>query len=256
MKRLTWILLATTIPTVVIATTAITTENANSNLAAEQQATPTTTTAISENANPAQASTPATSVNAAGLPLSGSDTTTISADPAAIIAPTPTASTAAGQPVSGSETTAISADPAATTSVAAPEKAGPRPGGPNKGMLPEEFKVYYSEKAGLSKTAFKGGSEKIIPTKNDFTEVPGCYISCYSKDAAKGIYNVGDNTYLIGQIRVSGHYYGGNCLPKGFESQDIRNAKEFKEMCEKDFPDKCEKESCTVGSNSSAQWFN
>ncbi|MCS5710556.1 hypothetical protein [Candidatus Berkiella aquae] len=255
MKRLTWILLATTIPTVVIATTAaVTTENANSNLAQEQAAQ--ATTATSENAKPSDATTPATSVNAAGLPLSGSDTTTISADPAATVAPTPTVSNAAGQPVSGSETTAISADPAATTSVAAPEKVGPRPGGPNKGMLPEEFKVYYSEKTGFSKTALKGSTEKIIPTKNDFTEVPGCYISCYSKDKDKGVYHVGDNTYLIGQIRVSGHYYGGNCLPKGFESKDIRNAKEFKEMCEKDFPDKCEKESCTVGSNSSAQWFN
>ena len=214
MKRLTWILLAT-LPSVVVAQTSLSTTTEPSALAA-----PSSPLA----ADPAATATP---VNAAGLPLSGS------------------------------ETTAISADPAATITAAVPATAvGPRPGGPNKGMLPEEFKVYYNENVGISKTSFKGASEKVIPTKNDFTEVPGCYISCYTKDAKKGLYNIGDNTYLIGQIRVSGHYYGGTCLPKGFENKDVRNAKEFKEMCEKDFPEKCEKESCGVGASHTAQWFN
>lgn len=224
MKRLTWILLAT-LPTITVAETGQPLAAPAATNAEVQAATPATAPAAT--AEPT--TSPATSVNAAGLP------------------------------VSGSETTAISADPAATATAAMTEKpapVGPRPGGPNKGMLPEEFKVYYSEKVGLSKKSFKGASEKIIPTKNDFTEVPGCYITCYTKDAKKGVYSVGDNTYLIGQIRVSGHYYGGNCLPKGFENKDVRTAKEFKEMCEKDFPEQCEKESCTAGNNHTAQWFN
>ncbi len=233
MKRLTWILLAT-LPTVVMAEA----PSSTSDLPSATQ-TPASTQLPEPNA---------TSVNAAGLPLSGAQTTTISNDPAATIAPVNTSGTAA------SGTTAISADPNEVAT--APVKVGPRPGGPNKGMLPEEFKVYYSDSAGISKTSFKGSSEKVIPTVNEFTEVPGCYISCYTTDAKKGLYNIGDNNYLIGQIRVSGHYYGGNCLPKGFENKDVRTAKEFKEMCEKNFPEKCEKESCGVGANHTAQWFN
>lgn len=239
MKRLTWILLAT-LPTVVLA-------DNSSQLPAADAGTQlqTTATPSSSLADPS-----ANSVNAAGLPLSGAQTTTISNDPAATITP----ANALSSPTSGSDTAAISADPNATA--AAPAKVGPRPGGPNKGMLPEEFKVYYSDSVGISKTSFKGSSEKVIPTVNQFTEVPGCYISCYTNDAKKGLYNIGDNQYLIGQIRVSGHYYGGNCLPKGFENKDVRKAKEFKELCEKNFPEKCDKESCGVGASHTAQWFN
>lgn len=242
MKRLTWILLAT-LPTVVMA------EAPSSTSAALPSATeaPAASTQLSEPT--ANTTTTDTSVNAAGLPLSGSNTTSISSDPAATIAPVNTSGSS-----SGSNTTAISADPTATA--AAPAKVGPRPGGPNKGMLPEEFKVYYSDSVGISKTAFKGSSEKVIPTVNEFTEVPGCYISCFTKDPKKGIYSIGDNHYLIGQIRVSGHYYGGNCLPKGFENKDVRTATEFKEMCEKNFPEKCEKASCGVVADYTAQWFN
>jgi hypothetical protein len=230
MKKLIWILLALpTLPTTVLANTAT-------------QSTTTTT---------ATESTP--SVNAAGLPVSGSETTTISNDPAATAAPV---NTSGAGVASGSEAI-INTDPAATAAAtAAVAPVGPRPGGPNKGMLPEEFKVYYNAKLGISQKAFKGSTEKVIPTKNEFTEVPGCYISCYTKDPKKGVYQVGENTYVIGQIRVSGHYYGGNCLPKGFENKDVRTAKEFKEMCEKNFPEKCEKESCTANSNHTAQWFN
>lgn len=230
MKRLTWILFAT-LPTIVMA------DNSQS-LAAPAPAAP----AASEAPLNAQPSSELTS-----------STSATPADPSAAATPV----NAAGLPVSGSETTAISADPAASATAAMPAKpVGPRPGGPNKGMLPEEFKVYYSDSVGISKTSFKGSSEKVIPTINEFTEVPGCYISCYTKDAKKGLYNIGDNNYLIGQIRVSGHYYGGNCLPKGFENKDVRSAKEFKEMCEKNFPEKCEKESCGVGASHTAQWFN
>lgn len=238
MKRLTWILLAT-LPTITVAETG------------QPLAAPATTN------TEVQATTPAAEAPTAVAPTATSSATTPATTESATT--TDTSVNAAGVPVSGSETTAISADPAATATAAMTEKpapVGPRPGGPNKGMLPEEFKVYYSEKVGLSKTAFKGGTEKVIPTKNDFTEVPGCYITCYTKDAKKGLYSVGDNHYLIGQIRVSGHYYGGNCLPKGFENKDVRTAKEFKEMCEKDFPEQCEKESCTAGNNHTAQWFN
>lgn len=240
MKRLTWILLAT-LPTIALA---------NDSLGSAAQETSLPNSQLPQASSASQLSEPSSSVTPAGLPLSATEPSAISADPAAATATPTSASTDAGQ------SAVISADPSATAATEPAKPVGPRPGGPNKGMLPEEFKVYYSDKVGVSKKAFKGGSEKIIPVKNDFTEVPGCYISCYSSDPKKGVYSVGDNTYLIGQIRVSGHYYGGNCLPKGFENKDVRKAKEFKEMCEKDFPEKCDKLSCTVGSNNTAQWFN
>ncbi|MGE3318614.1 MAG: hypothetical protein AB7I18_04900 [Candidatus Berkiella sp.] len=248
MKRLTWILLAT-LPTIALADDNLpSASTASSQGAAQETSLP--NSQLPQAPSSTQFSEPSSSVTPAGLPLSATQPSAISADPAAAVATPTSTSTSAGQ------ATVISADPSATAAAEPAKPVGPRPGGPNKGMLPEEFKVYYSEKAGISKTAFKGGSEKIIPTKNDFTEVPGCYISCYTNDPKKGLYHVGDNTYLIGQIRVSGHYYGGNCLPKGFENKDVRTAKEFKEMCEKDFPEKCDKLSCSVGSNNTAQWFN
>lgn len=250
MKKLTWILLAA-LPTMALAEDNLPSASGASATSAQGAAQETSlpNSQSPQASNSTQLSEPSSSVTPAGLPLSATQPSAINGDPAA------TAATPTSTSTSGGQSTAINADPSAAPTEAA-KPVGPRPGGPNKGMLPEEFKVYYNDKVGISKTSFKGANEKVIPVKNDFTEVPGCYISCYTNDPKKGVYNVGDNHYLIGQIRVSGHYYGGNCLPKGFENKDIRGAKEFKEMCEKDFPEKCEKQSCTVGSNGTAQWFN
>lgn len=124
----------------------------------------------------------------------------------------------------------------------------------NQTILPDQIKVYYNPNIGVSQKAYKGGTEKIIPTLNDFKETPGCYLSCFSRSSKDAIYPVDTNVYLMGQIRVQGHYTNGLCLPKGFESQDIRAAKEFKQKCEDAFPERCEKESCWA-SGRTGGWF-
>lgn len=125
---------------------------------------------------------------------------------------------------------------------------------PNKTVLPDEVKVYYSEKVGLSRKAFNGGTEKVVPTNNDYKDSPGCYLFCVSKNAKHSAYPISDKVYTMGQVRVAGHYMNGLCIPKGYGDKDVRKAKEFKELCEKSFPEKCEKESCWADANTS-QWF-
>lgn len=125
---------------------------------------------------------------------------------------------------------------------------------PNKDLLPEEFKVYYKKNVGLSKTNFKGSSEKLIPTSNLFEGSPGCYIACYSKNKLEAAYHLLDKVYLMGQIRVQGNYMDGLCIPKGYEDKDMRTAKEFKDKCELEFPAKCKQGSCWA-SGKTADWF-
>jgi hypothetical protein len=125
---------------------------------------------------------------------------------------------------------------------------------PTSTVLPEEFKVYYKENVGISRKAFKGSTEKTIPTKNEFKENPGCYLSCVSKDQKEGQYVFWDNQYIVGQVRVKGNYANGMCLPSGFENKDIRQAKELKAKCEETFPEKCTQGSCGVNGYT-ANWF-
>lgn len=126
---------------------------------------------------------------------------------------------------------------------------------PNKTLLPEEFKVYYKKGLGISEKQFKEGKAKIIPTSNDYTGVPGCYVACYSKNPIDGVYSVGDKTYLMGQIRVKGQYQNGYCIPKGFEDKDIRSDKTFINQCAAEFPERCSaKHPCSVGGQT-ASWF-
>lgn len=125
---------------------------------------------------------------------------------------------------------------------------------PVKGMLPDEFKVYHSEKVGLSTKPFKGGQEKIIPTNNEYREQPGCYLACYSKNPKEAAYHVIDDTYMMGQIRVKGRYTNGMCVPTGYESKDARHSKDLMEQCEKAFPDKCTGASCWIETRT-GNWF-
>lgn len=128
---------------------------------------------------------------------------------------------------------------------------------PDDMRLPDDIKVYYSAKTGLTHKAAPGAKADVLPTNNDYTASPGCYIACYSnhKVAAKlGAYPVDNNTYIMGQVRVKGHYRDGICIPSGFEGKSIHNAKDLKESCEKSFPAMCEKESCTVNGKTS-HWF-
>lgn len=129
---------------------------------------------------------------------------------------------------------------------------------PDDMRLPDFIKVYYSKASGLSTKATKGAKADILPTNNEFKDSPGCYIACYSKDndiaPKKGAYPVEGKTYIMGQVRVKGHYRDGMCIPSGYESKSITTSKEMKEACEKSFPAMCEKGSCWANGRTS-QWF-
>lgn len=122
-------------------------------------------------------------------------------------------------------------------------------------VLPEQFKIYYDPKLGISKKVYKGAAEKVILNNNDVKDGQGCYVSCFSKNAKDAVYPVDTNVYLMGQIRVQGQYQNGNCLPKGFEDKDVRASKEFKAKCEEAFPERCEKDSCWASGSNTANWF-
>lgn len=127
---------------------------------------------------------------------------------------------------------------------------------PNKTVLPDDFKVYYSKKLGVANKPFKGGKEFTIPTNNEYKDAPGCYVTCLSNQAKEDAIPVpGTKTYLIGQVRVEGRYRDGLCIPKGYESKDARKSTEIKEKCEQSFPTKCEEKSCAINTNTS-MWFN
>lgn len=125
---------------------------------------------------------------------------------------------------------------------------------PNKEMLPEDMKVYYKENM-ISRAQFKGGNAKLIPVNNEYKENPGCYLACFSRNKSHhAVYHISDNIYMMGQFRVPGHYTNGFCLPKGYDFKDVRKSNEFKERCEKVFPEKCQKGSCWANANTS-YWF-
>lgn len=59
-----------------------------------------------------------------------------------------------------------------------------------------------------------------VPTVNDFTGIPGCYVAAYSREQTNSVYSVGDRIYVMGQVRVPGRHEGRICQPKGYEGQD------------------------------------
>lgn len=101
---------------------------------------------------------------------------------------------------------------------------------PNQIILPTPFPVYIQDGIVVNHPA-PGFSAILLPTNNDFIDVPGCYIACYSHDAINGVYSVGNNIYVNGQIRVSGKYYGRICIPAGYLNRDISKATTFKQLC-------------------------
>jgi len=125
---------------------------------------------------------------------------------------------------------------------------------PGQTIFPEEFKVYYKSDVGVSRKVFHQSQEKTIPTKNIYKENPGCYLSCVTDNKNEGQYVFWDQKYIVGQLRVKGHYANGICMPHQYENKDIRNAKEFTTQCENVFPEKCSNSSCKVNGHT-ANWF-
>ena len=106
----------------------------------------------------------------------------------------------------------------------------PTPINPNETLLPDNFLVYIHE-THISRMPEPGYLEKQLPTINLFKGNPGCYLACYSHNPSAGIFPTGENTYLMGQVRVAGKYQGNTCEPMNFSGQDIRTLATFKALC-------------------------
>ncbi len=101
---------------------------------------------------------------------------------------------------------------------------------PNQIILPTPFPVYIHDGVVVNHPA-PGFSAIPLPTNNDYIDMPGCYIACYSHNAINGVYSVGNNIYINGQVRVSGKYNGRICEPAGYLNRDISKATTIKQLC-------------------------
>lgn len=121
----------------------------------------------------------------------------------------------------------------------------------NSTLLPNPYPVYVIENKSVINHSYPGASEVFLPTDNSYTEAPGCYIACYAHN--HGMYAVGQNIYVIGQIRVKGHYVNRLCQPDGFLEQDLSKAHFFQMLCSKKLP-ACAGENCWAGGDTGG-WF-
>lgn len=119
-------------------------------------------------------------------------------------------------------------------------------------LLSEKLEIYTDGKAVVNHP-YPGFSKKILPTNNDYKGTFGCYVACYSHHKKDAVYSVGKNIYVIGQVRVPGHYTGRICIPTGFTDKDISVEKTFNALCGKRFK-ACKDNSCWVGGDTGG-WF-
>jgi hypothetical protein len=122
---------------------------------------------------------------------------------------------------------------------------------PNRGLLPSPYPVYTYGEFGVANNPEVGGARKFIPTDNGYILYPGCYIACYSHKP--GVYPVGPDIFVLGQIRVAGMYKGRICIPEGYKDKDISAAPVFKTLCSTKIPS-CMGIECWAGGDTGG-WF-
>ena len=102
--------------------------------------------------------------------------------------------------------------------------------GPNQILLPELYPVY-TDGISVINHPYPGFYEVLLPTSNLYKGAQGCYIACYSHQKEHAIYGVGDNIYVLGQVRVAGKYNNRVCEPTNFAGKDISADVTFKTIC-------------------------
>ena len=122
----------------------------------------------------------------------------------------------------------------------------------NKTLLPESF-VVYTDGATVTNHPELGFSEQLLPTINLYKGTPGCYIACYSHQKQNAIYSVGDNIYVLGQIRIAGRYANNLCEPTNFAGKDISADTTFKTICSEKIQS-CTGNNCWAGGDTGG-WF-
>jgi hypothetical protein len=127
-------------------------------------------------------------------------------------------------------------------------------------FYPKNFKVWVGEYYVFS-TPAPNTKEVIIPTNNDNSEKPNCYIACYARESTHAVYGgpslFDDLRFVVSQIGVPGRYVykvsKSVCSPKGFENVDLSTDHFFKELCAKKFPEACGNEKCWA--DGETDWF-
>ena len=125
------------------------------------------------------------------------------------------------------------------------------PSDPNTSLLPSPYPVYVLENQGVINHPFAGATKAFLPTDNSYSSSPGCYVDCYSHNP--GVYTVGPDIYVMGQIRVKGQYSNRICQPAGFINTDISTVASFKQLCAEKIAT-CVDNSCWVGGDTGG-WF-
>ncbi len=102
-----------------------------------------------------------------------------------------------------------------------------------KGFLPEKLCVYVHGDT-VANAPMPGFEQRVLPTVNRYRGKDGGYLAMYTNDASKGVYAVssgGGVAYVVGQVRVKGHYEGRVFQPAGYENQDLSKVQKFKDLC-------------------------
>jgi hypothetical protein len=122
----------------------------------------------------------------------------------------------------------------------------------NATLLPDTYVVYTNGTTVINQPA-EGFEEKQLPTVNLYKGNPGCYIACYSRHRENAVYPVGDNIYVLGQVRIAGKYAGRICEPTNFAGKDISGDATFKTICTEKIPS-CVGNDCWAGGDTGG-WF-
>ena len=119
-------------------------------------------------------------------------------------------------------------------------------------MLPEDFKVYVSGNTVINHPA-PGFAQRTLPTFNHYQEEDGGYVAIYTHSKEDGVYGVGGDIYVVGQVRVQGHYVGRIFVPTGYKLGDnITQDPAILKICEEYFPEM--KDQMWVGGDTGG-WF-
>lgn len=80
--------------------------------------------------------------------------------------------------------------------------------------------------------------ERVLPTFNHYKGADGGYVAIYTHNAERGVYGVGGDIYVIGQVRIQGEYVGRIFIPVGYKPGDnITQDPAILAICEEYFPD-------------------
>jgi hypothetical protein len=122
----------------------------------------------------------------------------------------------------------------------------------NENMLPENFTVYTDGSTIVNHPA-PGLKAVNLPTHNSYQGNQGCYVACYSHSKTAGVYSVGNDIYVSGQVRVPGSYENRICIPDGYANNDISKANKFKNLCDSTIK-ACKNNHCWAGGDTGG-WF-